>query len=217
MKPTITAREHYDRLSEASHGHEDPPHMLKYMARWDGPPFWDALGDLRRMDVLEVGIGWCRIARQVLERGCRSLTGLDISPKSIAAAASNLRGFPNLEVVLADITEFSRPDSYDAAYSVLTFMHVQDKQKALQNIVASLRPGGHVVLSISRESDTLDFGDYLVALHPWQPEQYADALARLGCEVADLIPLTDTWIERSGKRSDTYGEAIATLVKATKK
>ena len=52
MKPTITAREHYDRLAESGHGRDDPPVMREYMARWDGPPFWQAIGDVRGKDVL---------------------------------------------------------------------------------------------------------------------------------------------------------------------
>lgn len=68
MKPTLTTREHYDRLAEPGHGRDDPPFMQKHMARWDGPLFFDALGDLSNADALEVGIGTGRIERQLLER-----------------------------------------------------------------------------------------------------------------------------------------------------
>ena len=217
MKPTITAREHYDRLAESGHGRDDPPAMQEYMARWDGPPFWDALGDLSEKDVLEVGIGCGRIARRVLKQGCRSLTGLDISPKTIAAAKADLAEFPKVELVLADINDFVQPESFDAAFSVLTLMHVQDKQRALQNVVNSLRPGGHLVLSIDNASDSLDFGNWIVTLYPWAPERYAQVLSSIGCEVADPIPLIDIWVTPKGKKSETYGQEIAALVKATKK
>ena len=152
----------------------------------------------------------------MLKRGCRSLTGLDISEKTIAAATSDLSEFPGLELILAAITDFCRPDSFDMAYSVLTFMHVQDKQEALQNVVDSVRPGGHLVLSIDNVPDSLDFGDWMVTLHPWAPEQYAEVLSAIGCEVAGLIPLVDTWIGPKGQKPETYGEQIATVVKATK-
>ena len=217
MKPTITAREHYDRLAESGHGRNDPPAMQEYMARWNGPPFWDALGDLSEMDVLEVGIGCGRIARQVLKQGCRSLTGLDFSPKTIAAAKADLAEFPKVELILADINDFVRPESFDSAYSVLTMMHVQDKQKALQNFVDSLRPGGHLVLSIDNASDSLDFGNRTVTLYPWAPERYAQVLSSIGCELADPIPLIDNWVTPKGKKSETYGQDIATLIKATKR
>ena len=216
MKPTLTAQEHYDRLAESGHGRDDPPFMQEYMARWDGPPFWKAIGDVREKDVLEVGIGCGRIARQVLKHGCCSLTGLDISTKSIAAARSHLSEFSNLKLIVADITEFCRPARFDVACSVLTFMHVQDKRKALQNVVDCLRPGGHVVLSIDNASDSLDFGEWTVTLHPWTPERYAEVLSSVGCEVTGLIPLIDTWSGPKGQKLGTHGEQIATVVEATK-
>lgn len=216
MKPTITTQEHYDRLAEMGNGLNDPPTAQEYMTRWDGPPFWNAIGDLREKDVLEVGIGVGRIACQLLKYGCRSLTGLDISPKTIEAARSQLSDFSNVKLILDDITEFCQPASFDIVCSVLTFMHVQDKRKALENIVNSLRPGGHLVLSIDNASDSFDFGDWMVQLHPWAPERYAEALNSIGCVGVGLIPLIDTWLGAEGQKMDTYGEQIATVVKATK-
>jgi SAM-dependent methyltransferase len=217
MKPTISARAHYDRLADAGHGRNDPPVLREYMARWDGPLFYDALGDLSDTDVLEVGIGTGRVARQILERGCRRLTGLDISPRTLAAAREELIRFANLELVLDDIVEFRRDASYDLAYSVLTFMHVQDKPKALANIAASLRPGGRVVLSIDQPSDSIDFGEWTVELSPWVPGQYVTALDDVGCDVAEPTPLIDSFTEPNGKRSDTYGECVATLISGVKR
>ena len=217
MKPTITAQEHYDRLAESGHGRDDSPAMQQYMARWDGPLFYEALGDLRGKDVLEVGVGCGRVARQVLDRGCRSVTGVDISPKTIASAKGDLADFLNVELVLADISDFTRPDSFDVALSVLTFMHVQNKPLALRNVVDSLRSSGCLVLSIDHASDSLDFGDWRVDLHPWAPQRYAEVLASVGCEVEPLVPLIDTWSKPNGKQSETYGQAIATLVKARKR
>ncbi len=216
MKPTLTAREHYDRLAEMGNGLNDPPALLEFMARWDGPPFWNALGDTTKKDVLEVGIGCGRIAGQLLKLGCSSLTGLDISPKSIAAARSQLNEFSNLNLLVADVTEFNRPASFDVVYSVLTFMHVQDKRKALWNLVDSLRQGGQIILSIDKASDMFDFGDWLVPLHPWTPEQYAEELSSLGCKVNEFIPLIDNWSGPTGQKTETYGEQIATVVKATR-
>lgn len=216
MKPTITAQEHYDRLAESGHGRDDPPTMQEYMARWDGPLFFRALGDLNGKDVLEVGVGGGRIARRVLKLGCSSLTGLDISPKTIAVAEADLAGFSSVELVLADIAEFARPESFDVAFSVLTFMHIPDKRLALQHIVDALRCGGCLVLSIDKASDSLDFGDWKVALHPWPPERYVEVLTDLGCTVDPLVPLIDTWSPPNGKKSKTSGLPIATLIKARK-
>lgn len=217
MKPILTAREHYDRLAEMGNDLNDPPAALEYMARWDGPAFWKAIGDSREKDVLEIGIGTGRIARQLLNHGCRSLTGLDVSPKTIDVAKSQLSNFSNTKLILADITEFCQPGSFDIACSVLTFMHVQEKVKALENIVNCLRPGGHLVLSIDKASDSFDFGDWMITLYPWAPESYAQVLGSMGCEVDDPIPLIDNWIDSQGKKSEKYGQEIAAVIKATKR
>lgn len=216
MKPTISTKEHYDRLADAGLGRNDPPFMLEYMARWDGPLFYDALGDLNAANVLEVGIGTGRIAHQILEHGCGHLTGLDISQKTLAAVKEDLVRFTNLELISADIAEFRRDMSFDVAYSVLTFMHIEDKPKALQNIVASLRSGGRIVLSIDQPSDNIDFGEWTVKLSPWLPEQYVTALEDLGCYVAEPTPLIDLWTGPNGKHSNTYGECVATIISGVK-
>ena len=217
MKPILTAQEHYDRLAGTGNDVSDPPAALAYMSRWDGPPFWNAIGDSRGKDILEIGIGTGRIARRILERGCRSLTGLDISPKTIEVAGSQLRNFANVELILADIAEFRRPESFDIACSVLTFMHVQDKVKALQNIVDSLRPDGYLVLSTENASESFDFGEWTIPLFPWAPERYVHALGSMGCEVAEPIPLIDKWIDPQGRKSETYGQEIAAMIRATKR
>jgi SAM-dependent methyltransferase len=216
MKLILTAQEHYDRLAEMGNDLNDPPAALEYMARWDGPAFWKAIGETRGKDVLEIGIGTGRIARQLLQHGCRSLTGLDVSPKTIEVAKSQLSDFSNAKPILADVAEFCQPASFDIACSVLTFMHIQDKAKALENIVNCLRPGGHLVLSIDNASSPIDFGEWMIPLYPWAPERYTQALGSMGCEVDDPIPLIDKWTDPQGKKTETYGQEIAALIKATR-
>ncbi len=217
MKPILTTQEHYDRLAEMGNDLYDPPAALEYMARWDGPPFWNVIGDLREKDILEIGIGTGRIARQLLKHGCRSLTGLDVSPKTIEAAKTQLSAFQNVKLILADISEFCQPASFDIACSVLTFMHIQDKSKALENIINSLRPGGHIVLSIDNASDSFDFGDWEIPLYPWGAERYIQVLDSMACDVAEPISLIDKWIDTQGSKSETYEQEIATLINATKR
>ncbi len=216
MKPQISAMQHYDRLAEMGHWHNDSPAMLRYMARWDGPLFFELLGNTTEKDLLEIGIGNGRIARQVLMLGCRTLTGLDISSKTIAATKSDMVEFSNLELVVSDIGLFHQQKCFDIAYSVLTFMHIKDKMGALWNIVNAVRPGGYLVLSIDHASEWLDFGEWCVPLYPWSPEQYAQALENSGCCIDSTAPIIDRWIGSEGTKSDTYGTEIATLIKAVK-
>ena len=216
--PIVSTLDHYERLiDEGNDPSKDDPMMQSYMARWDGPAFCEALGDLSGKRVLEVGVGTGRVARQVLRRGCGWLMGVDVSPKTVARARSNLADHRNVELVVGDIGGFVRPESFDVAYSVLTLMHVEDQARALGNIVASLRPGGRVVLSIDHAGEWLDFGNRKVRLHPAGAGDYVSWLQELDCLVEAQIPLIDTWLDGQGQKLETYGQAIATLITATKK
>ncbi|MGC9347194.1 MAG: class I SAM-dependent methyltransferase [Anaerolineae bacterium] len=215
--PVVTTLEHYERcIDEGIDPCEDDPLLQHYMARWDGVRFFELLGDLEDKAVLEVGVGTGRLACRVLARGCAKFTGIDLSPKTILRARRNLSDFTNLELLVADIEAFTRPQAYDVAYSVLTFMHVADKARALANIVTALRPGGSVVLSIDQASPWLEFGNRRVKLYPIAPDAYTRWLTRLGCRVEPPEPLIDMWVDAEGRRSETFGRPIATLVRATK-
>ena len=216
--PITSTLDHYQRLiDEGNDPSEDRPMLQSYMARWDGLAFFKGLGDLSGKRVLEVGVGTGRVARQILQRGCSRLTGVDLSPKTVARARSNLSDYGNVELVVDDIGRFVRLESFDVAYSILTFMHVEDKTGALGNIVASLRAGGRVVLSIDHAGEWLDFGNRKVRLHPAGAGDYVSWLQELDCLVEAQIPLIDTWLDGQGQKLETYGQAIATLITATKK
>ncbi len=216
--PEISALEHYERcIGEGNDPCEDPPLLQRYMARWDGPAFFEALGDLQAKAVLEIGVGTGRLAVQVLQRGCRTFTGIDLSPRSIARAETHLSAFANVTLRVANIEAAAPPGAYDVAYSVLTMMHIADKEAALANTVVALAPGGVLVLSVAHVEPWLDYGNRRVRLYPAAPSWYAKRLTELGCDVAPPLPLVDTWIDPEGRRSPTYGQPIATLVKAVKR
>lgn len=189
--PLVSAREHYDRLAAEGHDPvEDPAPLRRYMARWDGPPFYAALEPLAGAAVLEVGVGTGRVALELLARGCGRFTGIDLAPLALQRARAHLGDDPRIELLVADAEAFFRPEAFDAAASVLTFCHIADKPRALRNLVASLKHGGRLVLSISSYAQTeLDFGPRRVALHPAPPEAYLDWLRALGCAVGPLVPL----------------------------
>lgn len=216
-KAVLPPLEHYERLiDEDIDPFRDPPAMQAYMRRWDGPVFFEALGNLSDKDVLEIGVGTGRIAGQVLDRGCRHLTGIDFSPKTIERAKENLAKYPNVDLVLTDAAAFVRPSAFDVAYSVLTFMHIGEKRQALENVVDSLKPSGRIILSVAEQGDWLDVMPWRVRLHYEPPEEYTTLLEGLGCEVAEPVDLIDTWVSPRGKKMETYGKKIATLIQATK-
>ncbi|MEK4512008.1 class I SAM-dependent methyltransferase [Paenibacillus sp. FSL K6-2524] len=117
----VSVLEHYELLiDEGNDPIQDPPQLQAYMNRWDGPSFFNELNPENKI-VLEIGVGTGRDAKTVLSMGCEFLVGIDISPKTINRARSNLSSFSNIELVMTDIINYNRPNTFDLAYCVLTF------------------------------------------------------------------------------------------------
>lgn len=182
----VSACEHYELLIDEGHDPMlDPPPLQAYMSRWDGHVFFEA-ADVENKSVLDVGIGTGRVAASILESGCRCLTGVDFSPKSLARAKLHLQSYPNVELIQADIHEFTRPNTFDIAYSVLTFLHMEDKEKALRNIHLSLKDQGAFVLSVSRDEEWLVYGSRKIQLYPLKVDEYICLFHSIGFHIESV-------------------------------
>jgi SAM-dependent methyltransferase len=216
--PIVSVLEHYEALiDEDNDPMRGPRIQLEYMARWDGHVFFDALGPVTGKRVLEVGVGTGRVAKSVLEQRPAHFTGIDISAKTIARAEENLAVYPCIELLVEDVLTFRRTAAYDAAYSVLTFIHIENKRTALTNMVDSLVPGGRIVLSVSDEGEWLDFGSRRLRMYPALPENFVVTLRALDCKVEAPMPVVDNFIRRNGQKSETYGQTIAWVIRAVRR
>ncbi|TCZ79330.1 class I SAM-dependent methyltransferase [Paenibacillus albiflavus] len=182
----VSTQEHYEMLiDEGNDPLQDPPQLQAYMNRWDGPSFFNELKPKNSM-VLDIGIGTGRIAKTVLHAGCQFLVGIDISPKTLDRARTNLSSYPNLELVNTDVNNFIRPNIFDLAYSVLTFLHIEDKEKALNNIYISLKNNGSFVLSVSKDNEWLECGDRKIKLYPIGLEDYIRLFQSIGFQIESI-------------------------------
>lgn len=163
---------HYDALvDENNDPFHDPEPLKAYMDKWDGEAFIEALRLAPDKSVLEIGVGTGRLAVRVCDK-CRNFTGIDISPKTVEKAKLNLRNFPNARLICGDFLTYPFPESYDAVYSSLTFLHIKDKLSAIQKAASLLTPGGRFVLSIDKNrQDEIDFGNRKITVYPDTPEE----------------------------------------------
>jgi len=213
----VSTREHYDRLiAEGNDPLKDEEVMRKYMQRWEGANFIDLLDLSEKKRVLEIGVGTGRIAQRVLQNDYKEFVGLDLSPKTIVRARDNLNEFKNVKLIEGNIENFVRENYFDVIYSVLTFMHIKSKTKAIANIISSLKVEGIVVLSISKQDKWLDYGNRKVRLYPASIEDYAGWFEEVNCKINLTKEIVDTFIFPDGKKSDTYGKEIAFIIKVTK-
>jgi SAM-dependent methyltransferase len=100
--------------------------------------------------VLDLACGPARIAAPLAARGF-AVTGVDRSPFLLARAKERAVEFGvALELVHSDMRDFVRPSAFDIALNLFTafgyFRDDDDNQRVLDNVLASLRPGGVFVL-----------------------------------------------------------------------
>lgn len=206
LNNNVSTKEHYEKMiDEGNDPFHDSIELQKYMERWTGPMFVDYLELDYDKVVLEIGVGTGRMARKVLNKGCRKLVGIDISPKTLNRAAANLITYENIELVEKDIIEFQCSEVFDVAYSVLTFMHIKDKRLAIENIVKALKGNGVIVLSLEcNKRNCIDYGSRQIITYPSDAKKIMDYLVEMGCVIENSTIVEDK------------EERVATIIKAIK-
>jgi len=158
---------HYDLLIEEDNDpFYDPPELKKYMNKWDGQVFIDALQLDENKEVLEIGLGTGRIAVRVAPY-CKRLTGIDISPKTIQRVKENLKKYSNISFINADFNTYEFKEKFDIIYSSLTMMHFENKKQVVSKIDNLLKERGIFCLSIDKnKSEYIDMGNRKVKIYP---------------------------------------------------
>jgi ubiquinone/menaquinone biosynthesis C-methylase UbiE len=159
--------EHYDALiDENIDPVYDPAPLKEYMDKWDGKRFVDSMKLSKTCDVLEIGVGTGRLAVRIYDK-CNAFWGIDISPKTIDRAIMNLSNYKTVSLICADFLVYSFDRKFDVIYSSLTFIHIQDKQAAVDKVATLLKENGRFVLSLSKSQErNLDYGNREIKLYP---------------------------------------------------
>ena len=122
----------------------------RFLATWLGPAT-EAMLDMAKVGpgsfVLDVAAGAGQQTLIAAQRAGPSgrVLATDISPDILDYALENARiqGLHNVETLEADGESLDvAPDSFDAAISRVGLIYFPDQQRALANIIRSLRPGG---------------------------------------------------------------------------
>lgn len=158
---------HYDLLiDEDNDPFRDPPMLQEYMSRWDGERFIEAMELTKNKKVLEIGIGTGRIAVKVAPF-CMSITGIDISQKTIERAKENLKEYKNISFICDDFSDFRFTETFDVIYSSLTMMHFKNKATVITKIDKLLNDDGIFCLSIDKnQNEYIDMGTRKVRVYP---------------------------------------------------
>lgn len=206
MKKELSIHEHYDNLiAEDNDPFRDTEIMQNYMNRWTGKGFIDLLECGPKKRILEVGVGTGRLAKHVLEKGCLTYTGIDLSDSTLNRTQENLSEYQNMTLIQENILSYDEKDTFDTVFSVLTFIHIEDKRKALEHMISSLKKGGVLVLSLDNMQEPyLDMGAYQVKVFPNKVNEIIEIIRSFSCCI-DYV-----------KFLEEDHQVIATIIKAYK-
>ncbi len=196
---------HYDTLIEQNN---DPVHdtepLKAYMDKWDGDSFIEKLYLKDNKKVLEIGVGTGRLAVKVAPL-CKKFYGIDISPKTTQRAKENLAAYKNINLICGDFLEYNFEHSFDTVYSSLTFMHIEDKSKAVRKVFELLADGGVFVLSIDKNQDEfIDTGTSKIKIFPDTPENIISCLNKAGFHLSEQFETEFAYIFVAKKYCKCY-------------
>lgn len=184
--PDNTVAGHYDLLiKENNDPVRDPEPLRDYMNKWDGQAFIDSMELNTDKSVLEVGVGTGRLAIRVAPL-CGHFCGIDISPKTIDRARENLSEYDNAVLICDDFMSHRFGCSFDVIYSSLTFMHIENKQQAVNKVAELLNNAGRFVLSIDKNpGEFIDTGTSRIKIYPDTAGGAAECIKAAGLTLLD--------------------------------
>jgi len=186
---------HYDNLiAENNDPFRDAPPLKSYMDKWDGKVFIDEMQLSGMCRVLEIGIGTGRIAEKTAPC-CKTLYGIDISPKTVERAKENLLRHSNIKLICADFLEYEFETVFDVVYSSLTLMHFCDKKAFFNKVYSILDKNGTFVLSTDKnQSEYIDMGTYKLKIFPDAPDTTQRHLLDTGFAIKRIIETEHAFI-----------------------
>lgn len=106
----------------------------------------------RSASIVDVGGGASTLVDDLLARGYRNLTVLDISPTALEVTKRRLgSAAEGVRWLLADVTQADLPEHcYDVWHDRAVFHFLtaaEDRVGYVQRVVRSVKPGGHVIVS----------------------------------------------------------------------
>ncbi|WP_116952345.1 class I SAM-dependent methyltransferase [Jiangella endophytica] len=131
-----------------------------YNAYTDRPAMLELAGDVRGLDVLDLGCGAGHYAAELVKLGAVRVVGVDGSETLLRAAQQRLGGraalhHHNLEEPLA----FLADQSFDLAVMALVYHHIDARAQLLDELRRVLRPDGTLLVSTTHPtSDWTYFG-----------------------------------------------------------
>ena len=135
-------------------------------------------------NILDVGTGIGVIIPHLIRviGASGSVTAIDYSEKMVQLCKTKHSHLKNVSITVGNIEEDAFPaESFDAVICFGVFPHIENKQKALQNINHLLKPSGKLVIAHALSSEELN------AHHKKVSKQVAHAMLPKKAEMTKLL------------------------------
>ena len=91
----------------------------------------------------------------------------------------------------------------------MNHLHIEDKPRALANIIDSLNPGCRLVISLECVDEWLDYGSRQIRQYPVSQEELLAMLKDCGFRVAEPVAVVLVEMDRSARTSFSRGRMRA--------
>ena len=108
------------------------------------------------MDILDVACGTGVMFDYYLERNVASVTGIDISPEMAKIAAEKYAAEENVQVVCADVEEYSFGKKFDRIVVYNAFPHFPYPKRLLKILAGLLKEGGRLTVAHGMSREAID-------------------------------------------------------------
>lgn len=102
--------------------------------------------DWRNLTFLDVGCGMGRNSCWPMSYGAAGGLAVDVDDRSLEAARRTLARWPSVRVEHRSAYELGAKNEFDIAFSIGVIHHLKDPPRALESMVAAVKPGGRVMI-----------------------------------------------------------------------
>lgn len=136
-----------------------------YAPRWDTEQIdktpiinriLDNSGIREGQDVLDVACGTGVLFPFYLERGVKSVTGIDISHEMAKLAQQKHQDYPNIQVICGDVEETRFGKKFDTIMVYNAFPHFPDPNRLIATLASLLNDGGRLTVAHSASREQID-------------------------------------------------------------
>jgi len=113
------------------------------------PVITELIGDVKGLNVLDLGSGDARFGIGLLNKGCESYTGVEGSSNMVKAAQQNLQGREKATVIHTLLEDWTpAANSYDLVISSLVLHYIEDLEGLFLKVQQTLKSNGRFVFSV---------------------------------------------------------------------